>query len=333
MSSVTGSIVTADFTAAVTGLLDAVVLDDIALLADRMQLDLVADLLQVQSRLAGVVAAVVGRVDRAEAAMTAHGVPTVSWLAGELCYTRGQASGMLHQAKDLDRFDQIGDALRDGRINDRQAHAVTGVLRKLPTDLGVEAEREAQVTMVGFCDTFDSQQLAGLSRHLLDVIAPEIADETEAQRRERDLRDATRDRHLTFTNDGHGSTVIRGSLPTADAALLHAQIDALAHQVHRTSLELRDPGVEQPSWPARRADALVELARRAAVQQAAPKHGGDRPHVVVTIRYQDLIGACRDAGLPDGTGLTPAQFRHYAWRRRHPARHPRRAVRGAGCGP
>ena len=51
-------------------------------------------------------------------------------------------------------------------IDDRQAVAVTQVLRKLPTDLGADAERQAEATMVGFCDTFDSHHLAGLSEFI-----------------------------------------------------------------------------------------------------------------------------------------------------------------------
>ncbi|MFT4297228.1 MAG: DUF222 domain-containing protein [Micropruina sp.] len=242
MNHTAGAVTAAEFATAVTGLLDHIDLDDVVLLPDRKQLDLVTELLQVQSRIAGVIHTVLGAVDRSEAAMTAYGVPTVSWLAGELRYTRKQASAMLHQAKDLHRFGQIGEALIEGRLNDRQAAAVTQVLRKLPTDLGVQAEAEAQATMVGFCDAFDSQDLAGLSRHLLEVVAPEVAEEAEAERIARDLRDARRDRHLTFTDNGHGSTLIKGSLPTADAALLQAQIDAIAQHLHRTALELRDPG-------------------------------------------------------------------------------------------
>ncbi|WP_298129910.1 DUF222 domain-containing protein, partial [Micropruina sp.] len=169
----------ADFATVVAGLLDDLDYDQVALLADRKQLDLVADLLQVQSRLVGVVHTVLGQVDRSEAAMTAHGIPTVSWLAEELRYTRGQASAMLHHATDLSRFSQIGDALRDGVANERQAQAVTQVLKKLPTDLGGEAEAKAQATMVGFCEEFNSHELAGLARHLLEVVAPEVAEEAE----------------------------------------------------------------------------------------------------------------------------------------------------------
>jgi uncharacterized protein DUF222 len=264
----------ADFATVATGLLDHLDYDNVALLTDRKQLDLVADLLTVQSRLSGVAHTVLGQVDRAEAAMTAYGIPTTSWLAAELHYTRGQASAMVHHAADLHRFTQLADALRDGRANDRQAQAVTQVLKKLPADLGVAAEAAAQATMVGHCEQFHSRELGALSRHLLEVVAPEVAHEAEAKRQERELRDAQQARHLNFADDGHGSTTIKGSLPTADAALFKAQIEALAQQMHRTARELRDPGVPQPSWPQRRADALVELARRIAIHRDAPGMAG-----------------------------------------------------------
>ena len=311
MNSSTGSVSVVDFTTEITGLLDTVD-TTVGLLTDRAQLDLVADLLRIQSRLTGVLHTVLSAVDQAEAAQTAHGVPIVSWLAGELCYTRPQAAAMVHHAHDLERFNQVAGALRDGHANQHQARAVTDVLRKLPDDLPAGAERESEATMVGFCAEFDSQHLKGLAQHLLEVVAPAIAEEAEAARQERERKAALRNRHLTFAEDSHGSTIIKGKLPTGDAALLKSQIDALAHQLHRTALEQRDPSQGEVTWPMRRADALVELARRVAVQQAAPKYGGDRPHVTVTIRYEDLLKDCWNAQLANGHTLTASELRQYA---------------------
>uniref|UniRef100_UPI002636A818 hypothetical protein n=1 Tax=Micropruina sp. TaxID=2737536 RepID=UPI002636A818 len=58
----------ADFATVVAGLLDDLDYDAVTLLPDRKQLDLVADLLTVQSQLSGVVHTVLGQVDRSEAA-------------------------------------------------------------------------------------------------------------------------------------------------------------------------------------------------------------------------------------------------------------------------
>jgi hypothetical protein len=55
---------------------------------------------------------------------------------------------------------------------------------------------------------------------------------------------------------------------------------------------------DQPEWGdkdselrtagQRRADAILDLARRALADGDLPDHGGDRPHVLVTIGYDDL---------------------------------------------
>ena len=308
----TGTVTVNEFTAGVVGLLDRLDSGSAVLLQDRDQLDLVADLLGVQSRLAGVLASILQTVEASEAAMTAHGTTMVSWLAGELRYTRREASAMVYQARDLGRFTQVHEALLDGDASEPQARAITRVLRKLPDDLSTDAERHAQTTMVGYCDQFDSQALAGLSRHLLDVVAPEVAEEAEAKRIARELAGARRNRHFSFSDDGHGSTLIKGSLPAADAALLKEQIDAIASQARRTASELRDPLTETLTPAMRRADALMDIARHIANCQAAPRHGGDRPHMIITIRYEELLNDCRRAGLVDGTELTPGQLRRWA---------------------
>ena len=308
----TGTVTVNEFTAGVTGLLDRLDCGSTVLLPDRDQLGVVADLLGVQSRLAGVLASVLQTVESSEAAMTAHGTTTVTWLAGELRYTRREASAMVYQARDLRRFTHVHEALSDGDATEPQVRAITRVLRKLPTDLGVDAERHAQTTMVGYCDQFDSQALAGLSRHLLEVVAPEVAEQAEAERLERELAAARRNRHFSFSDDGHGSTLIRGSLPAADAALLKEQIDAIAALARRTAAERCDPLTEDVTPAMRRADALMDIARHVANCQAAPRHGGDRPHMVISIGYQDLLDDCRLAGLVDGTELTPGQLRRWA---------------------
>ena len=88
----TGTVTVNEFTAGVAGLLDHLDPHSAVLLADREQLGVVADLLGVQNRLAGALAHVLQTVEATEAAMTAHGTSTVTWLAAELRYTRREAS-------------------------------------------------------------------------------------------------------------------------------------------------------------------------------------------------------------------------------------------------
>lgn len=211
-----------------------------ALLADRKQLDLVAELLQVQSRLVGVVHTVLdpGRPFR--------GGYDRSWCSDsvvvgvKLRYTRGQASAMLHHANDLHRFSQLGDALRDGRANERQAQAVTQVLKKL-TQISVLNRRGATVDQGSARSSTATGSLAcpGTCWRLSHPRSPK-----KPKRNGRNVNCAMQEqaRHLNFADDGHGSTTIKGSLPTADAALLKAQIKALGQAGWRSA----SPGTTRP---------------------------------------------------------------------------------------
>jgi hypothetical protein len=62
----------------------------------------------------------------------------------------------------------------------------------------------------------------------------------------------------------------------------------------------------------RNAEALVEICRFALGYDATGEVGGERPHLVVTIRLEDLENRARAAMLHTGGGLTPAQLRRLA---------------------
>ncbi len=117
-----------------------------------------------------------------------------------------------------------------------QATTISQVLGKLPDDLGTSQVEQSEDLMIEFADQFDSAGLAQLSRHLVEVADPVGVEEREAKRLEQDLKRAKAARHLNFLSDGNGSTLIRSSLQTLDAAPL----------VKLLGLTLRTPNV--PGW-------------------------------------------------------------------------------------
>ncbi len=284
-----------------------------SLLPNKELIDLVSEVLVLSGRFQALATVLLGQAEQTDAATEVNATDTRTWLADAHNLTRSQAGALVHQARDLARFPHLAGAYLDGVASPLQAQAVVGVLRKLPRDLSVSAERAAEETMVGYCAQFDSKQLATLSRHLLEVVAPEVVDESEAKRLERDHRSAQANRYLNFSSDGHGSTLIRGSFPTLDAELLQAQVMAIAAQQHRTLLDARDPLAETVSPAMSRADALVELARQAALHKDAPRNGGDRPRIMVTIDHQQLLTDCTQANLlATGEELSAGQLRQLA---------------------
>lgn len=283
------------------------------LLSNKQLLELISNATTLSGRFQALAVTLLNQAEQSQATRDVHGTDTRTWLADTQLLTRGQAGAMLHQGKDLQRFPALAEAFRNGDASPQQTNAVTTTLRKLPDDLPASTEREAEEMMVQYCARFDSHQLSRLSRHLLEVVAPEVVDETEAKRLERELRIAQHNRHLNFIPDGHGSTLIKGSLPTLDAELLQAQVAALAAQRHRTMLDARDPLAQTLTPEMGRADALVELARQAAVHGDAPRNGGDRPRIVVTINHERLLTDCARASLLDsGTEITAGELRMLA---------------------
>lgn len=207
------------------------------------------------------------------------------------------------------RFPVLLNALHDGVISPDQTRAIVHGLRDLPSWLSVDEMAAHQHEMVALAANHDPHELRVLAQHLVEAIDPAGAEEAESRRLERDLRRALRNRYLTLNPDHHGSMIIKGSLPIAEGDLLKAQLDALLPAA--ASYQHEEEGL--PTQSARRADALVRLLQLVAATGDLPAHGGDRPHVSVTVSLETLrsgLGVARLVGT--GEELSAAEARHLA---------------------
>ena len=286
---------------------------DRALLTDSERLTLVTAARTVAGRtqaLAGTLAAEAAAV---EAADRHAGVPLASWLAATDLLTRREAHRLIGQGRDLARFPHVSEAALAGRIGIDQAHAITRALLALPDDFSPTHVAQAEETLLEYANQFDSHGLQRLARHLVEVIDPDGSDERQAHALERDLKTAKAARHLTFTGDGHGSVLIRGSLPTLDAEPIIQLVDAYAHTEHRQALDSTDPLAEIVTPRMRRADGLCALAAAHQRHALAPSNGGDRPRIVVTLDYHRLRDDCITAGVLDtDQPITAGELRQLA---------------------
>ena len=127
---------------------------------------------------------------------------------------------------------------------------------------------------------------------------------------QRQAEAAQRNRSLVFRRDGNGSVLFTGSLPLVDAEAWIAQLDAYTESKRRTALEERDPAGAGLTPEQRRADALIAMIINHTAGRRAPKVGGDRPRVVVTVDYTKLIQDAAAAGLiGDGEPLSAGDLR------------------------
>jgi hypothetical protein len=129
-----------------------------------------------------------------------------------------------------DRWSAVGDAVAAGRIIWEQASVLVRALDDLPGDLDVELRAKAEAHLVAEAAHFEPTALRRLGRHVLEVVAPDLADEQEAAAlaaEERRARAATR---LSFRPRGDGSTDLYARLPDPVAARLR-----LPRRLHVTS--------------------------------------------------------------------------------------------------
>ncbi len=271
----------------------------VQLAAGPEKLNLLKEGLQLEGQLHTWLAQLCAHVDAAEVAWQEHGTSTATWLADAANLTRREAARLVAAGQGLARFGIVASGAASGAVLPAQAEAITGVLDALPDDFPAEVVAQGQELMVGFAATHNSTELRRLSSRLLEVLAPETAEEREAARLERDHRAAMRNRYLKFTYDHQGSVLLSGSLPVGEAEPLIRIIDSYA-AARKRGLDRLDPNAEYVTPAMNRADALLAMVAHHAQESLAPNHGGDRPRIVVTMSYDKLAKAAADAGLISG---------------------------------
>lgn len=185
-----------------------------ALLTNAEKIEATKGLLRLQNRLNAITGTHVHHLESERTVWHHLGVSTGSWLAAAERLTPYQATKLIKQGADLQRFGAIARGALDGDVSIDQAVAVNRTLAHLPASLTSAQVDHAERDMLAYCGEFDSKHLSQLTSHLLEVVASDIADELGTESLERELDRARRDRFLTFRDDGHGSTQIHGSLPT-----------------------------------------------------------------------------------------------------------------------
>jgi hypothetical protein len=238
---------------------------------------------------------------------------TANWLNGTTASSMPAAYREVALANGLHRrFPAITAAMAAGAVSAEQAGAIVGVLKKLPESLSTEQVAAAVAMMIGFAAEHGPKGLRSLAQHLLDVIAPEVAEAAEGARLEGQDRKARKGQFLRLRDDGEGSTVISGKLPAADGDALRAVVDAIANSAKARAAEGSwvEPAL---GFDARRAQALVTLVHSYQAGGQGPRNGGDRPRVTVVVNYEDLLRGVRGATLlGSNTRISPAEARFLA---------------------
>ncbi|HLK95360.1 MAG TPA: DUF222 domain-containing protein [Nocardioidaceae bacterium] len=276
----------------------------------------IADLVRVlevqQRRLAAWQVRVVAEATRRDLAKTVAATGPVPWLSALVTSRPQQARRVCRLADVLDHQVAATEAaFAAGAVDAEQAQVIATAIHQLPDEVGTVARSRAEQILLGEADRFHAGVLAGLGHTLLERVAPEVAEARLGRQLARaEARDEQRRCWLTATTDHHGRTRLRGQLDTESWALVSAALEPLAAPESAVGPEgttVRD----DRSVGNRRADALVELSRR-ALNGDLPTRGGYPAHVAITIDHHRLHAGLGAGLLATGTPLRARDVRRIA---------------------
>ena len=230
------------------------------------------------------------------------------WLTHQTRTRFADARADLALATALDRERPVLAAgMRDGIVTLVQAQVIRRALDALPARVDAEAVALAESRLVAHAEEFGPKELGRLGRRILDVVAPEIAEQAEADRLA-DLEANAADKlRMTMRRQGDGTTRISARVSDAAATRFATYLEAFANpraprDKHDGGGPASDPLTRLP-YPKRLGEAFSHFLE-AIDPTRLPIHGGDATTIMVTIPLASLRA---ELGVADliGAGLVP----------------------------
>jgi hypothetical protein len=220
----------------------------------------------------------------------------------------GTSRRNLALAEALDRrWLGVAAGLGAGDLNVAQAHVITRALDELPSEkLPSEVLQDAEARLVVEAAHFGPRELRVLGRRILDIVAPEIGEQHEAEQLAAEERRAERRTSLVSKRLGDGTTRITINLPDASAARLHTYLEAFTSPRHHGAGE----GDRIPA-DRKRGQAFCALLETIDPKRL-PAHGGDATTLIVTVALDDLRKDLGTADLGPSDKLTAGEVRRLA---------------------
>ncbi|MFK4244596.1 DUF222 domain-containing protein [Micromonospora chokoriensis] len=259
---------------------------------------------RLQQRLAAVTLTLVREIDGRGTARAQGTSTTAVWLRERLRMTVPAARRLVDLATALDTGNpQVRQALADTDITVDQARVIADTAATVTASAGAEVADKAVGVLVDWAGQFDPTLLRRMGTRILDHVAPDLADAAAAAALAAEDARATRDRHLTISEQTDGRLRLTGILDAEAAGLLRAAIDPLSAPAGPD--DTRCAGQ-------RRHDALADVCRLALRTGDLPDSGGDPAQIVVTTGYDGLTRQLGSGALDIGLRLTPDTVRRLA---------------------
>ena len=236
-----------------------------------------------------------------------------AWLDHTLRTGYADPARALRLAHALDRrWHQLAGAFAAGHVNQAQAHVIAQALDDLPDRLGADLQHKAEAHLIEQAAHFGPRQLKILGERLLEVLAPDIAEEEERRRLAAQERAARRTTRLTMRSRGDGATDILARVPDHVAARLRTYLESFsAPRRHPDTAAQADDEVAQLPHTRRLGEAFCAMLERLPAT-VLPQHGGTATTVMVTLSLDQLLTGLGAADLATGERITAGEARRLA---------------------
>jgi len=292
----------------------------------------VAGVFTVMQKLAARFVSLLGEAGGRQLAQELGAANLTAWLTSSLAMSGAEASRWVKLVKLLPQAPVAAEALAAGEVNLEQARVIAQTVADLPAAVGEQSKTRAGdvLTKLAVQQRLRPEVLGKHREMILELVAPEIAEDQLRKDLERAERSAHERREFTLSPYGDGEYRVRGVLDAEMAAIVNATLDPLSAPRTPTPTPAADGPAEdadvldrpagsalgtQPdlrSAAARRADALTDICRRILDAGELPDSGGEKPHLVVTLSWQQLRDQIGHGLLDTGDLLTPATMRRLA---------------------
>ena len=216
-------------------------------------------------------------------------------------------------AEALDRrWSEVAAGLGAGDLNVAQARVIIHALDELPAEkLPAEVLQDAEAHLVAQAAEFGPRELRVLGRRIVDIVAPEIGEQHEAEQLAAEERRAERRTSLVSARLGDGTTRITINLPDAVATRLHTYLEAFTSPRHSDAGQHGTGEGDRIPVDRKRGQAFCAFLE-AIDPKRLPAHGGDATTLIVTVSLDDLRKDLGTAELGPADKLTAGEVRRLA---------------------
>lgn len=190
---------------------------------------LLDDIEAVQAQAAALRSRVLGHAGRLQLPAQVGATSVAAWHAVGSRTSRREACARVRLADRLASYGVLAAAFGRGGVTEPKARVIVRALDALPPTLGLEVLGKAERHLVELAAHHDPDELRRLGRAILEVAAPDVADEHEDALLEKEERAAERKAFFSMYDDGRGSCVGRFRVPVLQGAMLRKMLGAIAN--------------------------------------------------------------------------------------------------------